>query len=59
MAIGTFEFFSDCLRRNTMFRVILPNEGDAAMEESVPMKTLLLLHGYCGGSGDWLLKADV
>lgn len=60
MAIGTFEFFSDSLRRNTEFRIILPNEGDAAAEgETAPMKLLLLLHGYCGNSGDWLWNSPV
>lgn len=55
MAIGTFEFFSDSLKRGTQFRIILPNEADAASEgETMPMKMLMLLHGYCGNSGDWL-----
>ncbi|MDE5589860.1 MAG: acetylesterase [Acetatifactor sp.] len=55
MAIGTFEFFSDSLKRGTQFRIILPNEADAASEgETVPLKLLILLHGYCGNSGDWL-----
>lgn len=55
MAIGTFEFFSDSLKRGTQFRIILPNEADAASEgEAMPMKMLMLLHGYCGNSGDWL-----
>lgn len=59
MAIGTFEFFSDCLKRNTMFRIILPNDADVADKEAVPMKTLILLHGYCGGCGEWLWNSPV
>lgn len=59
MAIGTFEFFSDCLKRNTMFRIILPNEADVAKEEAPSMKTLVLLHGYCGSSGDWLWNCPI
>lgn len=59
MAIGTIEYFSECLRRNAMFRVILPNEGDVAAENPAPMRTLLLLHGYCGGSGDWLWNSNI
>ncbi len=51
MAIGSFEFFSDCLRRNVSFRIVLPNEGDVC-GEAAPMKLLVLLHGYCGCSGD-------
>lgn len=55
MAIGTFEFFSDSLKRGTQFRIILPNEADVASEgDTMPMKMLMLLHGYCGNSGDWL-----
>lgn len=59
MAIGTFDFFSDCLRRNTTFRIILPNEADAAKEEAEPMRLLVLLHGYCGNSGEWLWYSPV
>lgn len=60
MAIGTFEFFSDSLRRSTEFRIILPNEADAAAEgKTTPMKLLVLLHGYCGNSGDWLWNSAV
>ncbi len=50
MAIGSFEFFSDCLRRNVSFRIVLPNEGNVC-GEAAPMKLLVLLHGYCGCSG--------
>ena len=42
MAIGSFEFFSDCLRRNVSFRIVLPNEGDVC-GEAAPMKLLVLL----------------
>ena len=59
MAIGTFEFFSDCLKRNTMFRIVLPNEADVAKEEASSMRTLVLLHGYCGCSGDWLWNSPI
>ena len=55
MAVGTFDFFSDCLRRNTTFRIILPNEEDVREGSAKePMKTLILLHGYCGGCNEWL-----
>lgn len=57
MAIGTFEFYSDCLKRNTMFRIILPNEADD--KEAAPMRTLILLHGYSGGCGEWLWNSPV
>ena len=58
MAIGSFEFFSDCLRRNVSFRIVLPNEGDVC-GEAAPMKLLVLLHGYCGCSGDWRMDSFV
>ena len=55
MAVGTFDFFSDCLRRNTTFRIILPNEEDVREGSAKEhMKTLILLHGYCGGCNEWL-----
>ena len=57
MAIGSFEFFSYCLRRNVSFRIVLPNEGDVC-GEAAPMKLLVLLHGYCGCSGDWLWNSQ-
>lgn len=55
MAVGSFEFFSDCLKRNASFRIVLPNEGDG---EAAPLKLLVLLHGYCGCSGDWLWSSQ-
>ncbi len=57
MAVGTMEFYSQCLRRNVAFRVIVPNEGDP--ENGEPMKTLMLLHGYNGGCSDWIWNSNV
>lgn len=61
MAIGTFEFFSNCLRRNVTFKIILPNDVDAGNNEHYkhPMKTLYLLHGYCGMCADWIWNSSV
>lgn len=57
MAVGNFDFYSQCLRRSVSFRVIVPNDGDAADAE--PMKTLMLLHGYNGGYSDWIWNSRI
>ncbi len=64
MALGTFDFFSDCLRRCVTFRIILPNdvpgiwtEGNAHFQR--PMKTLMLLHGYSGSCSDWINSSQI
>lgn len=54
MAVGNIEFFSQCLRRNVSFKVVMANEEDPVGAEAKPMKVLMLLHGYCGGSSEWL-----
>ncbi len=59
MAVGRFDFFSECLKRSAEFRIILPNEADAAGEESEPMKLLVLLHGYTENSGAWLWNSPI
>lgn len=61
MAIGTFEFFSNCLRRNVTFKIILPNDVDGSNNEHYkrPMKTLYLLHGYCGMCADWIWQSAI
>ncbi len=57
MAVASMEFYSQCLRRNTAFRVIVPNDGDE--KDAEPMKTLMLLHGYNGGCSDWLWNSNI
>lgn len=61
MAYLKIEHFSDCLRRNVSFRVLLPNDvnGDGNPHYDRPMKTLYLLHGYCGMSSDWIWNSAV
>lgn len=59
MALGTFDFFSDCLRRCVTFRIILPNDVPEIWKAGNPhlqrqMKTLVLLHGYSGSCSDWV-----
>lgn len=64
MANGRFQFCSDCLRRMVEFHLVLPN--DLPKEWTAenphfkrPMKTLFLLHGYTGGSMDWMTGSAV
>ena len=57
MAVGNMEFYSECLKRNVSFRVIVPNEGDP--KDGEPMKTLMLLHGYNGGQSDWIWNSHI
>lgn len=64
MAVGLFDFFSDCLRRCVTFRIILPNdvpevwkEGNLHFQRS--MKTLVLLHGYSGSCSDWINSSQI
>lgn len=61
MAYIKVEHFSDCLRRNVSFRVLLPNDvnGEGNTQYERPMKTLYLLHGYCGRSTDWIWNSAV
>ncbi len=57
MAYYRIEYFSNCLRRMTSFEMLIPNDyrldiGQKAPE--TPMRTLFLLHGYTGRSGNWV-----
>lgn len=61
MAYFKIEKFSNSLCRNISFRVLLPNDvnGDGNPHFDRPMKTLHLLHGYCGRSSDWLWNSSI
>ncbi len=61
MAYIKMEHFSDCLRRTVSFRLLLPNDVDGKDNPHYdrPMKTLYLLHGYCGRSTDWIWNSAV
>ena len=60
MAKFLVEFYSDSLRRSTTFQVLIPNDSPAGASRKEtaysrrPMKTLFLLHGYTGKSGNWV-----
>ena len=57
MAYGSLDFNSNCLKRIVSFRIILPNDDDQNVNE--PLKLLILLHGYNGINGDWMLNSRV
>ena len=55
MAYFRIEYFSKALHRSTSFEMMIPN--DYRWEEEPPkqpMRTLFLLHGYTGKSGNWV-----
>ena len=59
MANLTVTYYSNCLRRNTTFKMVIPNDPRA--EWPMPdneytrrgMKTLIMLHGYTGDGDVW------
>ena len=62
MAYAEIEFFSQCLNRRVSFKTLLPN--DAYGRENNPhftrkTKLLILLHGYCNRSSEWLLHSKI
>ena len=64
MAFGEFEFFSDSLSRVVSFDILLPNDSQEYFIKdnenyNREMKTLVLLHGYSGGSKDWLVGSKI
>lgn len=58
MAELNIDFFSNSLKRQTSFKMIIPNDirndWGAVDNEKRPMKTLFLLHGYTGNAGNWV-----
>ena len=59
MAYFRVEFYSNALRRETSFEVLIPNDlraEMAAQAEERPMRTLFLLHGYTGKAGKTKMK---
>jgi len=60
MAYFRIDYFSNALRRQASFEMLVPNDlrADIPGQESAyarrPMKTLFLLHGYTGKAGNWV-----
>ena len=64
MAYYTIKFFSNALRRNVTFDMVIPNDEreDAKAEQNAHtrrrMKTILLLHGYTGDASTFGLEEE-
>lgn len=59
MALLQINYFSPALFKMTTFHMFLPNDVNPTMTEGNkhyerPTKTLYLLHGFSGNSGDWV-----
>ncbi len=51
------EYFSTALQRPTVFDMLIPNDlapWQVSEYSSRPTRTLFLLHGYSGKSGNWI-----
>lgn len=64
MAFIHVEHFSNALAGLNTFYAAIPNDvppsmGDVNPHYKRPMKTLVLLHGYTGGAGDWVTGSRV
>lgn len=64
MAVLNVSYMSYCLKRYVNFKVILPIEDTKTMssnpaDKPEKYKTLYLLHGYSGNSGDWLYGSRI
>ena len=57
MAYFRIEYYSNALRRETSFEVMIPNDPRGEMPapaDDRPMRTLFLLHGYTGKAGNYV-----
>lgn len=61
MAFMTVECWANSLFRRTTFNVILPNDADKKNNKNYdrPTKLLVLLHGYCCTSQDWVWNSQI
>ena len=62
MANITVKYYSNCLKRHTVFELFLPNDipSDSPWDQpkkdepEKPMNTLFILHGYNGSAWNWI-----
>lgn len=56
MAYYTIKIYSDCLKRQTTFEMLIPNDipNTDPVYGKRNMKTLFLLHGWTGSAGNWV-----
>ena len=64
MALIRATYFSSALAGQNTFNLVLPNDvppfmADANPHYQRPMKTLVLLHGYNGGTDDWVAGSSI
>ncbi len=64
MALMHVTYFSQALAGQNEFLLVLPNDVPPFMAEGNlhyqrPMKTLVLLHGYSGGTYDWITGSNI
>lgn len=64
MALMNVTYFSQALAGQNEFLLVLPNDVPPFMAEmnphyQRPMKTLVLLHGYNGGTSDWITGSSI
>ena len=57
MALAKMDFHSNSLSRIVCFNILLPD--GLSNEQKSRMKTLYLLHGYCGNHNDWLVYSRI
>lgn len=55
MAMMQISFFSASMKREVTFNALLPlDQPEKEHEAGKPLKSLYLLHGYCGSHTDWV-----
>ncbi|MCR2806806.1 alpha/beta hydrolase [Paenibacillus soyae] len=55
MAMMQISFFSASMKREVTFSALLPlDQPEKEREAGKPLKSLYLLHGYCGSHTDWI-----
>ncbi|GAF65101.1 hypothetical protein BTS2_1999 [Bacillus sp. TS-2] len=59
MALITVNFFSKAMNREVPFQAIIPLEPADGKTNTLPLKSLYLLHGYHGGYTDWLSNSRI
>lgn len=62
MALVDVTFYSNALNRQVAYKALIPIDGPMALgaeRDNTPLRTLYLLHGIMGSSGDWLACSRV
>lgn len=60
MATMQISFFSASMKREVTFSALLPlDQPDKEHDAGKPLKSLYLLHGYCGSHTDWISFSSI